>query len=330
MSDVVLSIRDLTVRYGQGEAGVRAVSNMTLDVHRGECLAIVGESGSGKSQTFLAAFGLTSPAAQVSGHITFRGEDLVNAGERVLRERRGRRMAMIFQNASTGLAGHLTIGRQLTEALEVHGLAAGAEARRRAVEMLEAVRIVDAEGMLKRYPFELSGGMNQRVMIAMALIAGPELIVADEPTTALDVTVQAEVLALLKQLQNRDGASLVFISHDVAVVSRIADRVGVVYAGRLVELGETRAVITNPAHPYTQALIASVPRMSQDIVERMPEIPGQPPKGGAPARGCAFADRCAMVMDRCRVETPVLTPTANGGLGACHLLTQGGHGGGDV
>ena len=320
MSSALLSIRDLQVRYGDDTNGVDAVSDLQLDVRRGECLAIVGESGSGKSQTFLAALGLTSAAARVTGSIAFDGEELVGAGEDALRTLRANRMSMIFQNASTALAGHLTIGRQLTEVLEAHGQETGEAARTRAIEMLDAVRIVSPDALLERYPFELSGGMNQRVMIAMALIARPDLIIADEPTTALDVTVQAEVLSVLKALQLQQGASLVFISHDLAVVSRIADRVGVVYAGRLVELGETRNVIDNPAHPYTQALVRSVPRMSQEVGGRMAEIPGQPPKGGAPPVGCAFADRCDHAMAICQTQTPEMQTTPFGGQAACHLI----------
>ncbi|MEM1104983.1 MAG: ABC transporter ATP-binding protein [Pseudomonadota bacterium] len=264
MTAPMLSIRDLSIRFGDDTCARPAVQGFSLDVSKGECVAIVGESGSGKSQTFLAALGLTSSAAKVTGSIMFDGQELVGAGEACLRALRASRISMIFQNASSGLAGHLTIGRQLTEVLEAHGQEAGSAAHRRALEMLEAVRLRSPHIVIEQYPAQLSGGMNQRVMIAMALIARPELIIADEPTTALDVTIQAEVLSILKELQAEQGAGLVFISHDLAVVSRIADRIGVMKDGVLVELGEARQVIEAPSHAYTRTLLAAVPRMGDE------------------------------------------------------------------
>ncbi len=315
----VLAVNDLSVRFRIDEGEVTAVNGLSFELNEGECLGIVGESGSGKSQTFLAALGLLADNGIASGSVRFRGQEILNAPRTVLDELRGNRLAMIFQDALSGLTPTMRIGEQMAEVLMRHTGASRAAARARALEALEVVRIPAAAERLRSYPFELSGGMRQRVMIAMATLCRPEVVIADEPTTALDVTVQAEVLRLLKGLKEHTRMALVLITHDLAVVAGLCDRVLIMYGGRVAEAASVRDIFTRPRHPYTQALLRSVPSLAIDPARDLPAIPGQPPNLEALPPGCAFADRCAQVMERCRHSAPTLRRVGDGQLSACHL-----------
>jgi len=318
----LLDVRNLGVEFETADGTVRAVTDVSLEVMTGECLAIVGESGSGKSQLFLACLGLLAANGRAVGSARLLGEELVDRTERDLTALRGTRVAMVFQDPMSTLTPHLRIGRQLTELLTDRGLLGASEARQRAVAALHSVGIPEPESRLDQYPHELSGGQRQRVAIAMALMAGPELLIADEPTTALDVTVQAQVLGVLHAARKR-GLSIVMITHDLGVVAGIADRVAVMYAGRIVEMATAAALFEEPAHPYTAALLASVPRLTGTQPERLANIEGQPPRPHETAPGCRFAPRCPSVRDLCRSTEPALQGAADRRV-ACHApLPQG-------
>jgi oligopeptide transport system ATP-binding protein len=314
----VLACRDLSVRFRTGAGEVAAVSNLSFDLHPGECLGVVGESGSGKSQTFLAAFGLLAANGRATGSIRYRDRELLGATPAELDALRGDRLAMIFQDALSGLTPTMRVGDQLAEVLVRHRGLARREAWRRGVEALAAVRVPDAEARARSYPFELSGGQRQRVMIALAMLCQPEVLVADEPTTALDVTVQAQVLRLLRSLRDETGSALVLITHDLAVVAGLCDRVLVMYGGRAVETGPVRDVLRNPAHPYTQALLRSVPSLAADPDVALAAIPGQPPDLEDLPAGCAFAPRCGSVLEACAGTRPAFAAFAPGRARACH------------
>ncbi|NWG46003.1 MAG: ABC transporter ATP-binding protein [Alphaproteobacteria bacterium] len=316
----VLAIEDLRIRFVTRDGAVRAVNGLSLSVGRGETLGIVGESGSGKSQTFLAAMGLLARNARVEGSIRFEGREMIGAGPRALNAVRGKRMTMIFQDPMTSLTPHMRIGRQLTEVLEHHEGLSREAARARAVEMLELARIPDARARLASYPHEFSGGMRQRVMIALALLTNPALVIADEPTTALDVTVQAQILALLARMTASGETSVILISHDLGVIAGLCDRVVVMYAGEVMEEGPAEALFANPQHPYTRGLLRSVPRLDRAGGDLVP-IAGQPPDLEALPPGCPFAPRCPHVFDRCHTEHPALRPAAAvpSWRKACHL-----------
>jgi oligopeptide/dipeptide ABC transporter ATP-binding protein len=304
----VLEVVDLSVRF-HGEHGVvRAVDGVSLELHAGETLGIVGESGSGKSVTSLALLGLLDPrSAQVSfGGFRIGGQEASRLSQREWRSLRGRHIAMIFQDPMTALNPFLSVGRQLAEVLECHEKATRAEARRRAIDALADVGIADPAARADQYPHELSGGMRQRVMIAMALLCRPRILIADEPTTALDVTVQAQVLELLKSAQERHGMAMLFVTHSLGVVARIADRVNVMYAGRIVETAATEPLFEHPFHPYTRGLLASVPRIDGDPRAPLFSIAGMPPSPLESRSGCAFAARCPLAIDRCVHEVPDL------------------------
>ena len=303
MAAPLLEVRQLSVEFATPRGTVRAVRDVSLDVRRGECLAIVGESGSGKSQLFLGSLGLLATRGSACGTVRFDGRELLGPDPAALREVRGTRVAMVFQDPMNSLTPHLTIGRQLSEVVLDRGLLGAAAARARSLEVLQAVRMPDPEARLRQYPHELSGGQRQRVAIAMALMTRPDLVVADEPTTALDVTVQAQVLDVLREARDR-GLALVLITHDLGVVAGIADRVAVLYAGRVVEAAPVVELFEAPAHPYTAALLASVPRLDGPPVERLRGVEGQPPPPGADPAGCAFAPRCAHADERCRAQAP--------------------------
>ncbi len=307
-SQPLLDIRDLGVEFDTADGTVRAVTGVSLEVMAGECVAIVGESGSGKSQLFLACLGLLAANGRAVGSARLEGEELVGRTEHDLTALRGTRVAMVFQDPMNTLTPHLRIGRQLTELLTDRGLLGASEARQRAVAALHSVGIPDPESRLDQYPHELSGGQRQRVAIAMALIGGPKLLIADEPTTALDVTVQAQVLGVLHAARET-GLAIVMITHDLGVVAGIADRVAVVavmYAGRIVETAAAASLFEAPAHPYTAALLASVPRLTGAQPERLASIDGQPPRPYEAVPGCRYAPRCPSARDLCSATEPAL------------------------
>ncbi|MFI6683166.1 ABC transporter ATP-binding protein [Streptomyces sp. NPDC050485] len=320
----LLSVRDLSVTFPTGRGPVRAVDALSFDVHRGRTLGIVGESGSGKSVTSMAVLGLHT-GAEVTGSIALDGQELVGLPERELNRLRGRRMAMIFQDPLSSLHPYYTVGEQIAEHHRVHFNSRRAEARRRAVEMLAEVGIPEPGRRAGEYPHQFSGGMRQRVMIAMALACEPELLIADEPTTALDVTVQAQILELLARLQEERGLAVVMITHDLGVVARVAHEVLVMYGGRAAEQAPVDELFAVPAHPYTSGLLDSLPRLDDSDEEPLRAIPGSPPSLLTPAPGCAFAPRCPRaataseaVRERCTSERPLLGGPSGHPV-ACHL-----------
>lgn len=304
----LLVIKDLEVEFRTSEAVVQAVNGISYSVAPGEIVAIVGESGSGKSVGARAILGLvpSPPGKIVSGSITFDGVDLLGLDDRAIRKVRGRDISMVFQEPMTSLNPVISIGRQLTEAMRLHLNLSQKEADVRGVELLRKVGISDPEGRLSQYPHQLSGGMRQRVMIAMALSCDPKLILADEPTTALDVTVQAQVLSLMQDLCQEMGVALVIITHNLGIVARYAHRVNVMYAGRIVETGTADSLYAKPSHPYTLGLLNSVPRLDQVRGVQIEPIPGSPPDLADLGPGCAFAPRCRFATARCRIEAPQL------------------------
>ena len=316
----LLEVRSLTTEFVTRGGVVRAVDGVSWDVAEGETVALVGESGCGKSVSALSVMRLVAaPAGRiVSGQVFFKGRDLLALSEEEMRRVRGREIAMVFQEPMTSLNPVLTIGRQLTEGLEIHlGMTRG-DARQRAAEVLATVGIPDAARRLSQYPHQFSGGMRQRIMIAAALACNPALILADEPTTALDVTIQAQILELMRDLSRRFGVAMLIITHNLGVVARYADRVNVMYAGRIVERGSARDLYRRPRHPYTLGLLRSVPRLDEPRRARLQPIEGQPPDLTRLGPGCAFAPRCTFRVERCRVERPVLAPAdGEGHVTAC-------------
>ncbi|MBX3706944.1 MAG: ABC transporter ATP-binding protein [Pseudomonadales bacterium] len=305
----LLEIEDLSVAFRTERGLVRAVDGANLTLRAGETLALVGESGSGKSVTALSILGLLGDNARVErGRILFEGEDLLRLDRRALRGIRGHRISMIFQEPMSSLNPVLTIGRQVAEPIRLHQGRSWPEALDQAAELLARVAIPDPRERLAQYPHHFSGGMRQRVMIAMALACQPRLIIADEPTTALDVTVQAQILELLKTLTRETGAALLLITHDLGVVARYAERVAVMYAGRIVESASARALYGTPRHPYTEGLMASVPSLTGEPRARLLTISGQPPDLADLPPGCAFAPRCPHVHELCRGTVPALQP----------------------
>ena len=301
----LLEIEDLAIDLARDGARRRLVHGASLTVEEGETVAVVGESGSGKSLTALAAMGLLPEELSVgAGRIRFQGRDLAELDEEQRRALRGGDMAMIFQEPMTALNPVLTIGRQLTEGMRAKLGLSKAEAEARAVDLLTQVGVTDPARRLRQYPHEFSGGMRQRVVIAMALACRPKLILADEPTTALDVTIQAQILALTARLCRENGVGLVLITHNLGVVARYADRVCVMYAGGVVEAAEARALYRAPRHPYTRGLLDSVPRLDLDRSRGLQPIPGSPPDPMRPVAGCRFHPRCARAEARCRAEDP--------------------------
>jgi oligopeptide transport system ATP-binding protein len=320
VTEPVLSVRDLSVSF-RGARGrvVQAVDAVSFDVDPGETLAIVGESGSGKSVTALSILRLVPqpPGHLDGGSIHFKGEDLLALDDAGIRAIRGNRIAMIFQEPMSSLNPVLTVGMQVGEPIREHRGTPWRETASEVVSLLNRVSIPDAASRLESYPHQYSGGMRQRVMIAMSLALAPELIIADEPTTALDVTVQAQILALLKRLTRETGSALILITHDLGVVARYADRVAVMYAGRIVESASARELYARPRHPYTRGLLDSVPRLDSDRRRRLVPIEGQPPDLADLPPGCAFAPRCSRVMERCLVERPALEQVADRHRRAC-------------
>ncbi len=320
--ETVLDVRNLNVRFSTPDGDVHAVSDVSFSLGKGECLGIVGESGSGKSQTFLAALGLLAENGLTSGQVILDGSDMLAISEEKLTAIRGNKISMVFQDPMTSLTPHMRIGRQLTEVLTQHLNVSEAEARDRALTMLKRVHMPEPEKRFSMYPHELSGGMRQRVMIAMALLCSPEVVIADEPTTALDVTVQAQILDLIRDIKESARKSIVLITHDLGVVAGLADRVAVMYAGRIVEEGRTQDIFYRPTHPYTRGLLACMPRLNDDGAQPLTTIPGQPPDLQKLPPGCVFRARCANAFERCISENPKLTPAAHGGRKACFLASE--------
>ncbi|MEU1802024.1 ABC transporter ATP-binding protein [Streptomyces sp. NPDC019937] len=316
-----LSVRDLHVRFATEDGVVKAVDGLSFGLERGRTLGIVGESGSGKSVTNLTVLGLHDPrTTTVTGTIHLDGQELTGAPERTLERLRGNTMAMIFQDPLTALSPYYTVGRQIAEPYRKHTGASKRDARLRAIEMLDKVGIPNPRLRVDDYPHQFSGGMRQRAMIAMALVCDPDLLIADEPTTALDVTVQAQILDLLKDLQQEFGSAIILITHDLGVVAHTADDLLVMYAGRAVERGTVREVLRAPRHPYTWGLLGSMPRLSSALDEPLSPIPGTPPSLLAPPPGCPFHPRCGYTAEvdgeRCHGIRPAL-PDGRGA--ACHL-----------
>ena len=306
-AEPLLEIEDLSVTFRTDRGIVRAVDSVSLHVDRGETLAIVGESGSGKSVTALSILRLIDDAGRIErGQVRFEGQNLLDLNDAGIRRIRGDRIAMIFQEPMTSLNPVLTIGKQVAEPIQLHRNVTWRKALEHATELLQKVAIPDAEHRLNDYPHLFSGGMRQRVMIAMALACEPRLIIADEPTTALDVTVQAQILALLKALTRESQAALILITHDLGVVARYADRVAVMYAGRIVETASAGELYANPRHPYTQGLMNSIPGLDDLPQSRLSTIDGQPPDLARLPRGCAFAPRCPHASEQCLTQPPVL------------------------
>ena len=301
----LLEVKDLQVKFKTNDGIVSAVNNMNFSLKQGETLGIVGESGSGKSQTVLALMGLLASNAILSGSIKFNGKELVGLSTKELNKIRGDEISMIFQDPMTALNPYLTVEKQLCETLITHRGLSKAKARQEALNMLDAVHIPDAKKRLKLYPHEFSGGMRQRVMIAMALICKPKLLVADEPTTALDVTVQAQILKLLAELQKEFNMGTILITHDIGVVAGVCDRVMVMYGGSIVESSDVHSIFKNRYHPYTTGLMNATPRV--DILsDRLQSIPGEPPDLSNLPKGCAFAPRCGLASQKCLESKPTL------------------------
>jgi oligopeptide transport system ATP-binding protein len=315
----LLQVKDLDVQFQTNDGQVYAVNRLNFELGRGETLGIVGESGSGKSQTVLAMMGLLAKNGQASGQVLYQGQDLLSMSAAQLNKIRGNRVAMIFQDPMTSLNPYLTVERQMTEVLELHKSMTRKQAKSRAIELLEAVKIPDAARRIDMYPHEFSGGMRQRVMIAMALLCEPEVLIADEPTTALDVTVQAQILALLRDLQRDFGTAIVMITHDLGVVAGICDRVMVMYGGRVMEYAPANEIFYQPSHPYTIGLLGALPRLNSDSAELL-SIPGNPPNMNNLPKGCPFSPRCQYAIERCAIELPALASAGHqtSVMRACH------------
>ncbi len=320
MTQPLLEVKNLTTRFRTERGELTAVDDVSFSLAAGQTLAIVGESGSGKSVTAMSLMRLIPdpPGRITGGQILFEGQDLLKLSDAQMRGIRGDRIAMIFQEPMSSLNPSLTVGMQIAEPVNLHRKLPWAKAYEVAKGLLEKVRIPDAASRLKTWPHQYSGGMRQRTMIAMALACQPKLIIADEPTTALDVTVQAQILDLLKELTRETGAALILITHDLGVVARYADHVAVMYGGRIVEQAEAGALYAHPRHPYTRGLLASIPRLDSHAGQRLVPISGQPPDLARLPSGCAFAPRCQHADASCNANRPALRELEPGHLGACH------------
>ncbi|QIA26339.1 ABC transporter ATP-binding protein [Thermaerobacter sp. PB12/4term] len=327
-AEPLLEVRDLRTEFHAGGVRFAAVDGVSFTIHRGETVGLVGESGSGKSVTSLSILRLIpSPPGRITGgSILFEGRDLLRLGEAEMRRIRGNRIAMIFQEPMTSLNPVFTAGEQIAEALRWHRRLSRREAQARAVELLRLVGIPDPEVRARQYPHQMSGGMRQRVMIAMAVACDPQLLIADEPTTALDVTVQAQILDLMKDLRRRLGTAILLITHDLGVVADMADRVLVMYAGRIVEAAPVDDLFARPLHPYTEGLLASMPQLHRRA-QRLHVIPGQVPSPARLPAGCRFHPRCPYAMDICRHQEPALKPAGEGRWVACWLRDEPAAGG---
>ncbi len=312
----LLQINDLSVTFDGDDGPVHAVNGLSLSIDKGQTLGIVGESGSGKSQTAFSIMGLLAPNGRTSGSVRFDGQEILGAKPKVLNKLRAERIAMIFQDPMTSLNPYMRISDQMTEVLTLHHGMSKSDALTESTRMLDAVKIPAAQERIRLYPHEFSGGMRQRVMIAMSLLCKPDLLIADEPTTALDVTVQAQIMDLLSELQREFGMATVLITHDLGVVAGFCERVLVMYGGRVMEEAATDPLFADPTHPYTRGLLAAVPRVDdEDAI--MKAIPGNPPNMADPPEGCPFRPRCNFAGEDCRVMPP-LDPFAPGRARACH------------
>ena len=319
----LLQVKNLVVEFPNRRGTLRAIDGISFDIAPGEILGVVGESGAGKSLTGASIIGLLEPPGRIaSGEVLLEGRRIDNLHNDELRHIRGRQIGAIFQDPLTSLNPLYSVGKQLTETIQAHLPVSNAEARKRAIDLLKDTGIPAAEQRIDHYPHQFSGGMRQRVVIALALAAEPKLIVADEPTTALDVSIQAQIISLLKNICKNRGAAVMLITHDMGVIAETCDRVAVMYAGRIVEIGPVHEVINHPAHPYTAGLMASIPDITQDR-EYLNQIDGAMPRLNAIPTGCAFNPRCPKVFDRCKIERPELMQ-ARATRAACWLVEQGG------
>ena len=320
LSTPLLAVQQLGVQFQTPDGLVSAVNGINFSLDKGQTLGIVGESGSGKSQSVLAMMGLLASNGRATGKVLYQGRDLISMPTGELNQIRGNRIAMIFQDPMTSLNPYLTVERQMTEVLEFHKGMTRKEARVKAIQALDAVKMPEAARRVAMYPHEFSGGMRQRVMIAMALLCEPDVLIADEPTTALDVTVQAQILTLMRELQRDIGTAIVMITHDLGVVAGLCDEVMVLYGGQVMEQGSAEAIFYRPSHPYTAGLLAAVPRL-EDGDAPMLAIPGSPPNMAKLPKGCPFTERCAMALPHCSTERPAFGPAAHDAsvLRACHL-----------
>ena len=318
-SNPILSIRNLSTYFQTSDSLVTAVSNVSLNVMPGETLGIVGESGSGKSQLMMSVMGLLASNGRCEGSVRYRDRELIGLPNSQLARIRGSNLAMIFQDPMTSLNPYLTIERQMSEVLIHHKAMNKAQALQKSIDMLDIVRIPDAKRRIKLYPHEFSGGMRQRVMIAMALLCQPDVLIADEPTTALDVTIQAQILDLLRELKEEFNTSILLITHDLGVIAGIADKLMVMYAGQIVETGGVTDLFYAPRHPYTLGLLSSMPRLNSDVTAQLSSIGGTPPNLNALPKGCSFSPRCPFVQERCLSERPMPRVIEGGRMLACHL-----------
>ncbi len=318
----LLRVRDLRVSFETTGGTVYAVNGVDLAVEAGQSLAVVGESGSGKSQIMFAIMGLLAGNGAATGSVVFDGTELLGLDETALNRFRSSRIAMVFQDPMTSLNPYMRIADQMTEVLTLHRGMGRREALAECVRLLDAMDVPDARARIGMYPHQFSGGMRQRVLIAMALVCRPRLLIADEPTTALDVTVQSQIMRLLAEVRSEFGTAVVLVTHDMGIVAGNCDNVAVLYDGRIMENGPVDRVFAAPLHPYTRGLLEAVPRLDRDE-ERLPAIPGNPPDPGRPAPGCPFAARCPRAVDRCAREPAVLTPFPGGRRAACHRPLDG-------
>jgi len=321
MTEPLLSVRDLRVEFVTRRGVLKAIDGISFDIAPGEVLGVVGESGAGKSVTGSAVIGLIDPPGRIAGgQVRLSGQRIDNLAHEDMRRLRGKRIGMIFQDPLTSLNPLFRVGEQLVETIQTHTRLSASAARRRAVELLVEVGIPAAERRIDGYPHEFSGGMRQRVVIALALCAEPELIIADEPTTALDVSVQAQIITLLKRLGREHGTAIMLVTHDMGVIAETADRVAVMYAGRIAEIGPVQDVVQNPLHPYARGLMGAIPTLAQDA-DRLVQIPGAMPRLSAIPPGCPFNPRCPHAWERCRIDRP--EPIQRGAHKvACHLYDE--------
>ena len=323
MSNVLLDIRNLSVNFSTDEGTLYAVKQVDLSIKQGESIAVVGESGAGKSQIFQAVMGLLTANAQATGKISFKSKNLLNQPDSILNQLRGQHISMVFQDPMTSLNPYLTVGKQLVEVLQVHQKMSFKQAKINAIDMLKAVKLRNPERCFQQYPHELSGGMRQRIVIAMALLCSPDLLIADEPTTALDVTIQASIMALFKDFYLNNTMAMVLITHDLPLARIFCERIVVMYAGSIVESGKTSDILSHPQHPYTQALLAASPQNALNKHGRLQTIEGTLPDPLQPISTCSFYPRCHYADKQCQ-QIPALVTADNGHQLACfHPLPQG-------